>query len=147
MLTKIKNTEGLTLIEVLASIVLLSIVIISFISIFPQMTLMNTKTEDNLQAANVGKELLVELRNYKYDEFKPQVEHLLSTIEGLGQEPNTKIYIGQYKSADVKTTYDVVITLYTTPNVIGPIQTLFKFKIEILQENTVLTTTYGYIKN
>lgn len=147
MLTKIKNTKGLTLIEVLASIVLLSIVIISFLPLFPQISLMNTKTEDNLQAANVGKELLVELRNYKYSEFKPRVEQLISAIETVGPVSETKQYTGQYKSADAKVTYDIIITLYTSPSVKGSIQTIYKFKIEVLQNNNILTTTYGYTKN
>ena len=65
MFHNLKNNSGFTLIEILASVVLLTVVLSMFLSIFPQMANMNNRTGDNLDAANVGKELLVKYKNYK----------------------------------------------------------------------------------
>jgi len=141
---KLNNTKGLTLIEVLASIVLLSIVIVSFMSLFPQMTLMNNKTEENLQSANVGKELQVELRSYKYEQFESSVEQLISATQKVEKEPvtnkNIKVYKGQYKNSDI------VVTLYTDSIVSGDIQSLYEFRIEVKDGDKISTTIYGYTK-
>ena len=62
MFHNLKNNSGFTLIEILASVVLLTVVLSMFLSIFPQMANMNNSTGDNLDAANVGKELLVKMK-------------------------------------------------------------------------------------
>ena len=62
MFHNLKNNSGFTLIEILASVVLLTVVLSMFLSIFPQMANMNNRTGDNLDAANVGKEVLVKMK-------------------------------------------------------------------------------------
>ena len=138
---KLNNTKGLTLIEVLASIVLLSIVIVSFMSLFPQMTLMNNKTEENLQSANVGKELLVELKKLTYESIK-NGNNLPNTNISIDKNSNPILIEGTYKSVKVK------ISLYTEVDISGKIQKLHRIIIEVLDDkSTVLTSTYGYIKH
>ena len=58
----IRNDKGVTLIELLASIVILSIVIIGFLSFFPQTLLLSTKVEDRLTGLNVAEEVLNEYK-------------------------------------------------------------------------------------
>lgn len=57
-----RNEKGITLIELLASIVILSIVIIGFFSFFPQSILLSTKVEDKLIGLNVAEEVLNEYK-------------------------------------------------------------------------------------
>lgn len=57
-----RNEKGITLIELLASIVILSIVIIGFFSFFPQSILLSTKVEDKLVGLNVAEEVLNEYK-------------------------------------------------------------------------------------
>ncbi|QUG42244.1 type II secretion system protein [Psychrobacillus sp. INOP01] len=141
MRNKLNNNKGLTLIEVLASIVLLSIVIISFMSLFPQMTLMNHKTEDNLQAANVGKELLVEIKKLTFESIK-NGDSLPITNISIDINSNLTIIDGTYKSFKVK------ISLYANLDISGEIQKLHRIRIEVLDDkSTVLTSTYGYMEH
>ncbi|MDV2684221.1 type II secretion system protein [Alkalihalophilus lindianensis] len=56
------NNTGLTLIELLASITLLSIVIIIFLSIFSQSMIWSSKVEDRLTAVNLAERVLYEAR-------------------------------------------------------------------------------------
>lgn len=56
------NENGVTLIELLVSITLLSIVIISFLSFFGQSMKLSLKVEDKLSAVNVAEIVLDEVR-------------------------------------------------------------------------------------
>ncbi|WEG17382.1 prepilin-type N-terminal cleavage/methylation domain-containing protein [Alkalihalophilus pseudofirmus] len=59
------NNNGLTLIEVLASMVILSIVIISFMTFFSQSMMFSNKVEDRLTAVNLAEKVLVDVRTAK----------------------------------------------------------------------------------
>lgn len=50
------NRKGLTLVEVLAALVILGIVFIGVMSVFPQMTLFNEKTETKLDTMNLARQ-------------------------------------------------------------------------------------------
>lgn len=52
------NKNGLTLIELIAAITILSIVIISFLSFFSQYIMFSTKVEDKLTAVNIAEKVL-----------------------------------------------------------------------------------------
>lgn len=64
MQIKIKRITqcGFTLIEALSSIVLLSVVILFFLSFFTQSTLFSNKTEDKLTAINISEKVLNEAK-------------------------------------------------------------------------------------
>jgi prepilin-type N-terminal cleavage/methylation domain-containing protein len=53
---KNSNQSGLTLVEVLAALVILGIVFISIMAVFPQMSLVNEKTETKLDTMNLARE-------------------------------------------------------------------------------------------
>ena len=53
---KARNEKGLTLVEVLAAVVILSIVFVGIMTIFPQMTLFNNKTEAKLDTMNLARQ-------------------------------------------------------------------------------------------
>ncbi|WP_224075814.1 type II secretion system protein [Planococcus chinensis] len=58
---KYGNEKGLTLIEVLASLVIFGILFTSIITIFPQMTLFNNKTEAKLDTMNLVKQEMAKI--------------------------------------------------------------------------------------
>ena len=55
------NDKGLSLVEVLAAVVILSILFVGIMSIFPQMTLFNAKTETKLDTMNLARQEMAEL--------------------------------------------------------------------------------------
>ncbi|KHF40958.1 type IV pilus modification PilV family protein [Halalkalibacter okhensis] len=59
------NSNGLTLIELLASITLLSIVILTFLSFFSQSIMLSGKVEDKLVAINLAEKVLVSVKEEK----------------------------------------------------------------------------------
>lgn len=134
----LKNEKGLTLIEVLASIVLLSIVIVSFLSLFPQISNFNESTEENLQAAAVAKEVRVLVKESSTNQHPQEFSF---TNERTGPYNGVYIYEGQHNE------FHVVIEVDENPfNMNGNIQNLYKFKVTIQNdENRPLSKTYGFI--
>ncbi|TWT08347.1 type II secretion system protein [Planococcus sp. CPCC 101016] len=55
------NDKGLSLVEVLAAVVILGILFIGIMSIFPQMTLFNAKTETKLDTMNLARQEMAEI--------------------------------------------------------------------------------------
>jgi Tfp pilus assembly protein PilX len=68
MKNKIFNEEGVTLLELLASLVILTLIGFTFVSFFTQSMLFTERTEDNLDYININQQLLneaeEELKNY-----------------------------------------------------------------------------------
>lgn len=63
------NTQkGLTLVEVLAALVILGIVFIGIMTVFPQMSLFNEKTETKLDTMNLAREEMAKLTSITYEE-------------------------------------------------------------------------------
>ena len=56
------NDQGMTLIEILGAITILSIVLIGFMSFYPHSILMSQKAEDDLTAINVAERVLTEVK-------------------------------------------------------------------------------------
>lgn len=147
MFHNLKNNSGFTLIEILASVVLLTVVLSIFLSIFPQMANMNNRTGDNLDAANVGKELLVKMKKLSYENITSETNLPIANTTYTNSTSNIQIsgtYVTNNKNYNVKfnlnKTPDVEINNSTTK--------LRRFSIEILnnQNKNTLTTTYGYIQ-
>lgn len=60
------SQKGLTLVEVLAALVILGIVFVGIMTVFPQMTLFNAKTETKLDTMNLAREEMSKLTSVKY---------------------------------------------------------------------------------
>jgi len=67
----IKNSNGLTLVELLVAIVILSIVLLTSMSIFSQAMKFSRITEENLVAINFAEKVLSEIKNGSSDYEKP----------------------------------------------------------------------------
>ncbi|WP_438298177.1 type IV pilus modification PilV family protein [Sporosarcina sp. FA15] len=59
---RVNNEKGITLVEILAALVILGIVFISFMTIFPQMNNINNRTETKLVTMNIAKQELAKLK-------------------------------------------------------------------------------------
>ncbi|NEU29787.1 prepilin-type N-terminal cleavage/methylation domain-containing protein [bacterium LRH843] len=65
------NNKGLTLIELLASMVILSIVIIFFLSFFSQSIMLSVKVEDQLTTVNVAERIMNNVRKLPEGDLDP----------------------------------------------------------------------------
>ncbi|MFC4556687.1 type II secretion system protein [Virgibacillus kekensis] len=63
------NSDGFTLIEIIASITILGIVVIAFLPIFPQISSWNGKTSDNLTASNLLSEVAEDVKDITVSEL------------------------------------------------------------------------------
>lgn len=90
------NQQGLSLVEILATLVIIGIVFIGIMAIFPQMTLFNERTEVKLDAMSIARaevELIKQLQvdsfgtniGTELEEFHPDVEVVNSTVGVSGE--------------------------------------------------------------
>ncbi|MEH7493472.1 type IV pilus modification PilV family protein [Neobacillus niacini] len=145
----IKNEQGVTLIEVITSISILSIVLISFISIFPQMGFMNKNTEDKTQAISTAKEILILWQDSL--DVKSYLTSSTQTSVITSDDPNL-VFIknegGYYYFETVKDIYRVNIKIANSPNTnSSKIYKLHSIQIELFNNrNNLVGETYGFIK-
>ncbi|AYC29757.1 prepilin-type N-terminal cleavage/methylation domain-containing protein [Paenisporosarcina cavernae] len=142
-----QRNEGFTLIEVLASIVLISLLFLSFFSLFPHISFLNDKTAENLTAATVAKEIHAELKQQTYTYSPTQPITIINstppTVDG-----NIVRYQGSYRGFDV--------TIEIDGNKIFSGQTVELTQVHVkvydqkarpIDETTnPLSETYGYVE-
>lgn len=144
-----KNEKGLTLIEVLASIVILSIILLTLMRFFPQMGLMNTQNQGKTQAINMARQVLVEWENtsstamslfFTSPSTSPIPQYQLQDSNGdyfifkkASTIGNFTIYIKIKKSSDFDPSH---VPVYNTNLIIVQV---------FNQKNTLVTETYGYL--
>ena len=144
------NERGLSLVEVIASIVLISIIITAFLTIFPQMKKSNESTGEHLDAANIAKELLVIMKaqSFKELEKKETIENLNYSVSSTS---DSLILDGQYSYIEGKKV-DVRIEIkdeFAIKNEEKPEEgKLRQMTIEILNENdNVIARIHGYLQD
>lgn len=59
-LKQIINQDGITLLEVLLSIVILSLILVTILNVFPQMGFLNQQNETKLQGINTARQVLIQ---------------------------------------------------------------------------------------
>src|ERR1700748_2026904 len=62
-LKKYFNTKGLTLIEILASIVILGIILTAFFSFFSQSMMFSSKVEDKFSGVNIAEKVMYDIKS------------------------------------------------------------------------------------
>ncbi|MDR7077911.1 prepilin-type N-terminal cleavage/methylation domain-containing protein [Neobacillus niacini] len=144
-----KSEKGVTLIEVIASIAILSIILISFMGIFPQMGIMNKNNEDKTQAVSTTKEILIHWQDS--ENVKSYLTSPTQTSVVTSDDPNL-VFIkndgGYYYFETVKDIYRVNIKIANSPNTnSSKIYKLHSIQIELFNnKNNLVGETYGFIK-
>ncbi|MFJ8235054.1 prepilin-type N-terminal cleavage/methylation domain-containing protein [Ureibacillus sp. NPDC094379] len=158
------NEKGVTLIEVIASIVILTVVLISFLNFFPQMGKTNNYNGDKQQAINLaGTELSFwqnELNN-NTEFIKTQsnlgVSGVAINVDKTDNPHKIKMVTDQtYSSPSHLSSFDVEVIVTTEPDLNTDPMKAYQIQINIFKEGSVknnsltnnavkVTETYGYI--
>jgi type II secretory pathway pseudopilin PulG len=147
----IRNEKGITLIEVLVSIVLLSITFLSVMSFFPQMGLMNNQNQDKARAINLAKEVLI-----NWQDSSDVKWFLVKTDQVTGftsTEPKvvyTRFYfdVNYYYFESTKDKYDVLIRINRYPETSSRLSSINSIVVQLLDKKKrhVVSETFGYVK-
>ncbi|MBS4216993.1 prepilin-type N-terminal cleavage/methylation domain-containing protein [Bacillus sp. FJAT-49711] len=135
IIKKYLNHKGLTLIEILASITILTIVILSFLAFFSQAMLFSGKAEDRVTSINIAETVLSNVKD--------------QTADYTGKNPRT-IDEKQYKEIEPiiinnKSYYPYVNKTQETPEELK-LQTVHVLIFTHKSDNTPVSETYGYLK-
>ncbi|WP_411567610.1 type II secretion system protein J [Sporosarcina sp. GW1-11] len=140
-----KNEKGFTLVEVLAALTILGIVFVSFMTIFPQMTNINSKTEAKLETMNLAKR---ELAFWKDDPLPLEEKEYLKNIK-KDTTSKTGYIIYEYEhneeqSFNYRVTYKIASDLPVTNA--SDVQ-LHRIHIEVYKDQRLVSETFGYMEN
>lgn len=127
---KIDNEQGLTLIELLLSITLLSIVLITFLSFFTDTFRFNSNNDHNIHAMNMAREQQALIKDKSWDE--------ITNTFTLDEE--TDYYIQNVNESK----YDIKISIKKTPEVIDSYYNLHLVHVEVTKDGKLLAETYTY---
>ena len=170
IMEKYNTQKGLTLVEVLAALVILGIVFVGFMTVFPQMTLFNAKTETKLDTMNLAREEMtkfIESSDGKLipdqttkiipsGQIKPIIElrfpeattisesHVVNQIPSSTKDDYTSFLFDSKVDSAQEFTFEIQV--FDEPDLSGTIS-LYKTILKILTlEGRVSSETYGYIE-
>lgn len=138
------NSRGFTLIEVLASVVLLAVVISISLSIFPNMFRTNDVNQESLDAVAIAKDALVRAKNnhtatgsdqLKFDYSEADCPSGFKCAEDVDSYSGYRVLFkvdDEVQSAQIGTGSPTSLDLYT-------------ITIEVYEGNSVRATNYGYV--
>ncbi|OIK16960.1 hypothetical protein BIV60_01400 [Bacillus sp. MUM 116] len=136
-----KNQKGLTLVEVLVSIVILSIIFLSVIKFFPQMGYVNSQNLNKSQAINTAKQVLVKWKNSTV--VKNYLDDSTTgSLPGLYKEDGTFYYC---KTSEGNFSVNIKIKKASDLST-GPIEQHFIQVSLINDKGIIVSETFGYIK-
>jgi len=148
---KILNERGISLVEVVASIVILAIILISIVNLLPQMGLKNNQNEDKQVAVNLASKELAYWQSTLKDDFNSLLANPNATFsfiksgDTLTSDSNTiTIFTTTTKSMTSKYHSKIIITkkpdLNSLPTKANQIS-IFIYK----NNNILVTENYGYV--
>jgi prepilin-type N-terminal cleavage/methylation domain-containing protein len=154
----LKNEKGLTLIELLASIVILSIILLSFMTFFTNSFKYNAVSSDKINTTNIAREVQEDFKvnTVKNQELKKLIRESrdLPTVTTIPKNSYPELNL----SKDIKKngltltltlnkqpfTVEVVVDTNGDPNVDV---LLSKMHVQVKKGTKVLSETYTYFKN
>lgn len=125
---KIDTEKGLTLIEVLLSITLLSIVMITFLSFFTNAFRFNSINDDSTQAMNIAREKQALIKEKSWSEITTTFDE------------TTDYYIQNMNESE----YDITLSLKKSPEDITSYYNLHLVHVEVNKDGKLLSETYTY---
>ncbi|GHH97193.1 type IV pilus modification PilV family protein [Neobacillus kokaensis] len=145
-----RDEKGITLIEVLVSITLLSIVLLSVMGFFPQMGLMNSHNEDKSKAINIAKEILINWQESSDVKWFVKTNHVtgFTPTDPKVNYSNFSYDADYYYFETSKDIYDVHIKIKKTPDTSSKLSSVNYIVIQMLNKKTgnVVSETFGYVK-
>jgi prepilin-type N-terminal cleavage/methylation domain-containing protein len=136
----VHNEKGVTLLEVLLSITILSIILLSITNFFPQMGMMNKHNEEKSQGMNFAKQVLVDWKTS---------QRVIDFIKAPAPANRPEEYKSEdesyYYFSTIKNDFDVHIKikkesdLHSTPSKAHLIQ------IQLQENSDTVSETYGYL--
>ncbi len=131
------NERGMTLVEILAALVILGIVFVGFMTIFPQMTNFNEKTETKLETMNLAKiELEKLLKESPSDEY-------LTIIKNDPQGIWTKEYPSGKNTIRAEYSTKAILSPRNENEKKQPVS-LYVLTVKVLEGAKVKSETFGY---
>ena len=146
------NEKGLTLIEVVASIVIITIILVTLLNIFPLMGKSNNQTKEKQQAINLAKGELINWQNIIpndqdiFDDFLLNPDTFISEDETFEQQTDTLIIRSETQASAIN--YFVNVIISKNPDPINSSNNAYQIKIQLFKDknnNIPVTETYGYI--
>ncbi|MEQ2529394.1 type II secretion system protein [Bacillaceae bacterium CLA-AA-H227] len=133
-----QEEKGFTLIEILLSIVILTIILVSIMNFFPQMGLFNRHNLEKTEAINLAKKELVEWQKVDFENFLAQPSTKKISEFNRYEEPYY-IFVEEQNSYTVEIWLKSKSDLHTAPTKAHEMQ------VKILDDNNrLLSETYGY---
>lgn len=160
---KLLDESGISLIEVIASVVIISIILIAFMNFFPQMAKSNNQTGEKQQAINLASSELLFWQNIISEQFmdNPTASNLKASVNSIEQinTPTNSIRIlttSTNSIASMANDYDVEVLLKIDPDLTTSPLNANLIQINIYNENSIqdntlvnsgkpISTTYGYV--
>ncbi|MGF3105018.1 type IV pilus modification PilV family protein [Rossellomorea sp. DUT-2] len=138
-----QNEKGITLLEVLLSMVILSIVLLTIVNFFPQMGRMNTYNGEKMKAVNLARG---ELATWKERDSldTPPPHYILNE----GTDPhNYHYFTSTIDGFKVNVTIDKQSDLDTTesPSLSPSPSKAHQMLIQVLEDQKIVSETYGYM--
>lgn len=129
--------KGFTLIEILVTLVILSIILLSFMSFFSQSSLFTQKNNEKLSAINLAQETIVTIKNQP-DYFQKVVKY----TTGFSDPEKTILNVNSIGMFNQQPDYRLGLEItkdYTYK--------LYKIHVQIYDlKNNLLAETYHYLK-
>lgn len=146
------NAKGLTLVEVLATLVLLGVIFIGIMGVFSQMSLFNEKTYTKLDTMNLARQEINEIKGIQYplaadkivEKFKENNYLIDSTYTKKDQNGHTIYLLTKSKNG-----YIYELRFYENPKLVGKanVETLYQVHLMVKTGNKLNSETYAYIES
>lgn len=149
---KVLNERGISLIEVVASIVLLAIILVSVINLLPQMGKKNNQNEDKQIAVNLASKELAYWQSALKSDFNTLLANPNATFsfiesgDKLTYDGDDTITIKTSNTRSMSSKYNTEIKITKTPDLDSQPTKANQISIFIYKNNNILVAeTYGYV--
>ncbi|AIY05150.1 hypothetical protein Plano_1185 [Planococcus sp. PAMC 21323] len=160
------NEKGLSLVEVLAALVILGILFVGIMTIFPQMTLFNNKTETKLDTMNLARQEVSVITGESewvgqrdvvdptvYEDFNTVLMTKMPLI-GYTKISTNSNYIRYEKNAEYRYEADVYLACQTFieedensfPCTHPNLTQLYKVHLKVYEGSRLSSQTFSYIR-
>ncbi|MEL3970893.1 prepilin-type N-terminal cleavage/methylation domain-containing protein [Rossellomorea oryzaecorticis] len=136
-----KNEKGLTLVEVLAAISILSIIVVSFLSLFPQVGMMNQQNDVKTKGINVAKKILAQWTIDEKDEIAAFLQEPNAADAPYGYERYNQEDASYYFFEKEVEGFEVKVELAKNAKA----NELRQVSIKMRKSGKAITETYGYV--